>query len=40
MKDKNVSNLTNIIRTNIAFDFENEIESVFRLFDADKIIKK
>ena len=27
----------NIIRTNIAFDFENEIENIFKLLDADKL---
>lgn len=27
----------NIIRTNIAFDFENEIENIFRLLDVSKI---
>ena len=27
----------NIIRTNIAFDFENEIENIFKLLDVDKL---
>ena len=27
----------NLIRTNLSFDFENEIETIFKLLDVDKI---